>query len=299
VKIAIILNGISRKKNYFYRHILPVLQKKFSVEVSESKYSGHAIELSESASLKGAGIIFSAGGDGTLNQVVNGLVKSDVQPLPILGVIPLGSGNDFATMVKATADPNQILERLIKKSLRSIDLGKINCKDKEGNPVTRYFINVCSMGMGPATVKRVERLPRWMGTAFRYYASVLNTFLTHPIDAFEVEANNWKWKGKARVIAIANGVSFGNKIYIAPDAKPDDGVLSTFIAIDMPLPKFLVTLLTVKSGKKIQNPVVLYNTAESVSIKSPQQTLIETEGEMAGYLPAKIQILNNKIQLLV
>ncbi len=299
MKIAIIINGISRKKKRFYQHILPPLQQRFVVEVFETKFSGHAIQLSHEAVVKGFDVILSAGGDGTLNQVVNGMLKdSTKQKIPALGIIPLGSGNDFAGMMYISADSSSIIRLLEENKPKPVDVGKISCFDSQGKAVEKYFINVCSLGMGPATVHSLERLPRWMGTSFRYYASVLNTFFTHPTENFEVRTTDWTWKGNARVVTVANGKSFGNKIYIAPDAQPDDGIFSTFIATDMSLMKFLHVLLTVKRKKIVPDTRVIYSTATEITLTSPDPAWIETEGELAGLLPARVEIQKGKIWFL-
>jgi YegS/Rv2252/BmrU family lipid kinase len=299
LKIAIIINGISRKKKRFYQHILPPLQQRFVVEVFETQFSGHAIQLSHEAVVKGFDVILSAGGDGTLYQVVNGMLKdSTKQKIPALGIIPLGSGNDFAGMMHISVDPSPLMRLLEENKPKPVDVGKISCFDSQGNAIEKYFINVCSLGMGPATVHRLERLPRWMGTGFRYYASVLNTFFTHPTENFEVRTTSWTWKGSARVVTVANGKLFGNKIYIAPEAEPDDGVFSTFIATDMHLLRFLKVLLTVKTKKKVNSTRILYNTATAVELTSPEPAWIEAEGELAGMLPARVEMQKGRIWFL-
>lgn len=297
MNLAIILNGISTKKNTFYQSILPLLKEKFSVEVFETKFPTDAIQLAGEAAVNQFDIVLAAGGDGTLNQVLNGLL-SIAGPLPVLGVIPLGSGNDFAALMGVRPEASQLVDLIANKKIRSIDVGKISCLAKERGQTVRYFINVCSMGMGPATVERIERLPRWLGPGFRYFASVVNTFLTHPIEKFEVITKDWTWKGKARVVAIANGKSFGNKIYIAPDAEPDDGIFNTLIATDMALPKFLLVLQRLKNRQRVKDPSILYSTTQELQLSSPTSAFIEAEGEMAGYLPANIVMLKNRIQFL-
>jgi len=299
LKIAIIINGISRKKKRFYRHVLPALQQRFSIEVFETQFSGHAIQLSSEAVVHGFDVILSAGGDGTLNQVVNGMLKEATEKkIPALGIIPLGSGNDFAGMMELSGQPSQLITLLEANKPKPVDVGKISCLDQDGSAIEKYFINVCSLGMGPATVHRLERLPRWMGTGFRYYASVLNTFFTHPTENFEVRTKDWTWKGNARVVTVANGKSFGNKIYIAPDAQPDDGIFSTFIATDMSLMKFLQVLLTVKRKKIVPDTRVIYSTATEIILTSPDPAWIETEGELAGLLPARVEMQKGKIWFL-
>jgi diacylglycerol kinase (ATP) len=298
MRIAIILNGISRKKEKFYHHVLPALKQHFPIEVFETQFANHAIQLAEDAATKGFDIILSAGGDGTLNQVVNGIVRSSVSITPTLGIIPLGSGNDFAGTMNITGKPDQLLQLLKQNKPQPIDVGKISCLDKEGKSLDKYFINVCSLGMGPATVHRLERMPRWIGPGFRYFVSVLNTFFTHPTEKFEVRTPEWTWKGSARVVTIANGKSFGNKIYIAPDARPDDRIFSTFIATDMPLLKFLFVLQTIKLKKHAHDDRVIYSTAKELEITSPDPAWIEAEGELVGLLPARVEIQMGRMQFL-
>jgi diacylglycerol kinase family enzyme len=190
-------------------------------------------------------------------------------------------------MMKISGSPEQLVNLLKENKTKPLDAGKVSCLNEAGEPVIRYFINVCSLGMGPATVHRLERLPRWMGTAFRYYASVLNTFFTHPPERFEVRTPHWTWNGSARVIAIANGQSFGNKIYIAPEAQPDDGIFSTFLV-----------LRTVKMKNRVSDSRVLYETASSLELTSPDVAWIETEGELAGILPARIEMIKGRIAFI-
>lgn len=298
MNVAIILNGISGKKKHFYQHILPPLQQKFHIEVFETQSPNDAIQLAGEATAKGFDVILSAGGDGTLHQVVNGMLKTETPNLPALGIIPLGSGNDFGGMMGISGKPEQLITLMEVNNAKPIDIGKISCCDKSGDPVQKYFINVCSLGMGPTTVQRLERLPRWMGAGFRYYASVLNTFLTHPTEKFDVHTPHWNWKGSARVVAIANGKSFGNKIYIAPEAQPDDGIFSTFIATDMSLVRFLTVLLTIKMKKIVPDTRVIYSTATEVNLTAPTNAWIEAEGELVGLLPAHVELQKARIQFL-
>jgi YegS/Rv2252/BmrU family lipid kinase len=297
LKIAIIINGISHKKKKFYRHIFPLL-KEFSPEVYETKYAGHAVDLAEVFTSKHYDLILAAGGDGTISQIVNGMLRNDYEKLPVLGIIPLGSGNDFAAMLGLKPEGHVIAELIRQWKTRLIDVGKIECLDEQGNTVVRYSNNVCSVGMGPATVQRLERLPRWMGATIRYYLSVIDTFLTNPVGRLEIKTEATKWQGKARVIAIANGISFGNKIYIAPDAKPDDGTFNTFIATNMPLLKFLYVLLKVKSRIKLVDNAIHYGTASEVTITATSPAWIESEGELAGLLPAHISVERGRIRVL-
>jgi len=299
VKIAIILNGISRKKKKFYESILPTLQQKFSISIFETRYANHAHQLAATAVTDKYDIILSAGGDGTLHQVVNGMLSiAPPNQLPALGLIPLGSGNDFANTIGATANPAELLKLLSINQPRPIDLGVLNCKDASNQELVKYFINACSVGMGPATVKQMAKAPQWLGAELRYLLSIVRAFLAHIPEPIEIKTYGWNWVGKARVLAIANGKSFGSKIYIAPDAKPDDGVFSMFLVSDVQLLKFLFYLQVVKGKKKVKDPDVVYSTTTKIEITTSQSVAIEAEGELIGFLPATIEVYPNQLNFL-
>lgn len=297
MKIVIILNGISRKKKFFYQSILPALASKHQVEILETKYAGHARELATQAAQNNFEVILSAGGDGTLHQVLNGLFDSGINPLPTLGVIPLGSGNDFAGAINVTAKAQVLLDLLDQRG-KPTDVGLVSCKDASGQNTNRYFINVCSIGMGPATVRQMEKAPAWLGANGRYIISILKTFFTHRPESVELKTANWNWQGAVRVLAIANGKSFGNRIYLAPDAKQDDGLFNLFLAGDVPLFKFLMYLQTLKRSRKITDARIHYAMSDCVEVFSAEKVALEAEGEHVGYLPALIEMKSKAISFL-
>lgn len=298
MKVAIILNGISGKKKKFYRNILPVLQQKFNTEVFETKFANHAFELAAACIHDSVDVIISAGGDGTLNQVVNGMLSVADKKLPTLALIPLGSGNDFANTIGATTNVNSLTDLLLQNNPSLVDVGSIQCQDVKGNFKHHYFINECSLGMGPATVRQMEHAPKWLPPNLRYLTSIIKTFFTHKPEWVEIKTEKDHWKGKARVVAIANGKTFGSKIYIAPDAKIDDGIFNTFVVAEIPLLRFLLYLQVIKGGKKIDYPAVKYSKATSAELSSQESTMIEAEGELVGQLPASIKIEPKKIPFL-
>lgn len=212
MKVLVILNGISQKRDYFLKKIYPSLQ----CDLAITEYAGHAEELAQKSDHE---IILSAGGDGTMSQVVNGVMKKGTQP--VLGLIPLGSGNDLARSLRVKED--QIVSLLNSNKPRLVDIGEIKLNNK-----SRYFINECSIGMGPEVVKRIEGSSGG-NASLKYLSAIISTFLTHKPQTIEVKATNYHWQGDARVLAVANGKAFGHSIYIAPDAEMDDGRLNMFL----------------------------------------------------------------------
>ena len=299
MKICIILNGISRKKNFFYTSIYPTLQQNFKAEIIETQHAKHAIELASWAVQERFDHVLAAGGDGTLNQVLNGILdQTSLVTLPTVGIIPLGTGNDFAKMCGLTSDATYFSHLLRKDKPQLTDIGKLICLGENGETVTKYFINVCSLGMGPEVVRRLVKSDRSLGPTITYLKAITETFFTHKPQKIHINASNWEWQGKMRVLAIANGKSFGNSMYIAPEALPDDGLFSTFLAKDMALLKFLMFLQLVKAKKKINSSAIMYNTSTTIEMSAPEPCPIEAEGEWMGWLPAKIEMLPKHINFL-
>ncbi len=300
MKISIILNGISRKKKFFYTSIYPSLQQNFKAEVFETQHAQHAIELASNAVKEKFDYILAAGGDGTLNQVLNGVMlhQQGENILPTIGIIPLGTGNDFAKMCDLKPDATHISNLLTQVKPKLTDIGKLNCRNENGETITKYFINVCSIGMGPEVVRRLVKSDRSLGPTITYLKAITETFFTHKPQKIHVNASNWEWQGKMRVLAIANGKSFGNSMFIAPEALPDDGLFSTFLATDMALLKFLFFLQLVKAKKKINSNAIMYNTSTTIEMSAPEPCPIEAEGEWMGWLPAKIEMLPKHINFL-
>ncbi len=299
IRIAIILNGISRHKKKFYTDFYPPLKSKFDVEIFETQSENHAIELAAKATENEFDVILSAGGDGTLHQVINGILSSNNKnKLPTVGIIPLGTGNDFARTCGIKSDVHQLIQLLENDQAEPIDIGLVNCVDENSKPVVRYFINACSLGMGPEVVKRLKKSDRSLGPSLTYLKAITATFFSHQPQEVSAKSDSWEWKGKARVLAIANGKSFGNALYIAPDADPQDGEFNTFVAGDLPLWKFLRYLQTIKSGKKLIDSKITYRKLSALELTAPERCAIEAEGEAIGFLPARINLLPSLINVL-
>jgi YegS/Rv2252/BmrU family lipid kinase len=302
IKIAVILNGISFYKETFYKKFLPVLEHHYQVDVFETKSKNDAILLtSKAVETYSYKVILAAGGDGTLHQVMNGIVKGreDQGQLPVLGVIPMGSGNDFAKGARLKTDPKQLLTLLEKFAPKKINIGKISYIDFSGNQSQRYFINVADIGMGPEVVKRVNESGRAFGSAVAYYKSIIATFFTFKPMHVKALSAEWNWEGKLRSLAVANGKYYGHGLCIAPDAIPDDDIFNVFICGDVTVFDFIRHSETMKRGKHIKIPEVSYRETTSIEFSSEESCMIEGDGEILGKLPAKVELIKKKIDFLM
>lgn len=298
-KVAIVLNGISLKKKLFYTKLLPLLQKNFQATVFETRTKLDGISLASKAVDKRFDVLLAAGGDGTLNQVLNGMLRDreEFNDLPVLGVLPLGSGNDFARALRITADADALISRLHAMTIKRVDVGKVIYQGGE-KPRSSYFINVADAGMGPEVVSRMLASGRAFGSSVAYYAAIVSTFFSYKPITVSIKATGWQWKNKLRTIAIGNGKFYGHGICIAPDAIVDDGIFSTFVCGDVSVMEFIRYSGALKRSKKITHPKVQYSSAQHLELTAEAPCRIEADGELLGYLPATIDIIPGKIKFL-
>lgn len=299
----IILNGISLKKKIFYHDYLPVVSKIFNVEVHETLSKNDASALASKFTDKYVDVILSAGGDGTLHQIVNGVLKGreSERKLPVIGVIPIGSGNDFARGAGLKIKNEQILKIFTDFQTKQVDVGHIEYSLQPGGAEKgySYFINVADMGMGPEVVGKVLSSGRPFGSEVAYYKSILHTFLTYKPMVVKATTDNWRWEGKLRTLAVANGKYYGHGLCIAPDAVIDDGIFSVFICGNVSVLDFIMHTGTLKKNKLIHMPEVIYQTTSSIDIESESACPVEGDGEILGWLPAKVTVSKRQMEFLI
>jgi len=298
-KVVVILNSLSSKKKFFYRKILPSISAVLSTEVVETQSSDDAISLASKAVESGASAIFAAGGDGTLHQVVNGVLKGREgnTVLPAIGLLPIGSANDFARTLNLGLDPEKIKRLLVEFNPKPVDVGKATFLNGE-NSQPHYFINISDTGMGPDVAEYMNGGNKIFGSAIAYYSGILKTFLTYVPKEVQVKTEEWSWSGKIRSLAIANGKYFGHGLCIAPEAKIEDGIFSVFIVEDISVFDFIRYSETLKKGKMVIHPKVHYRHATKIEISSSEQLMMEADGELMGQLPVRVEVLPKRLSFL-
>lgn len=301
--IAVILNGISGRKKYFYRNILPSLSKLCNAEVFETRSEYDALNLASNATDKKFDLIIAAGGDGTLNQVVNGVLfgREAHDKLPVIGVLPIGSGNDFARTAAVKATIGQLESLLTRFQPKRIDIGKISYTlfSNGGKIMDRYFVNVADIGMGPVVVNEVLKSPKALGAGFAYYLSILSAFISYKPVVVKAITKDWQWEGKLRTLGIANGKCYGHGLYIAPDAVLNDRQFNAFICGDVSVLDFIRFTSKLKKGKYIRIPEIHYKETTSIELTSEQPCMIEGDGEILGLLPAKVELIAQQLEFLI
>jgi len=299
LKVAIILNGLSGKKKSFYSNLLPVIREHATADVFETRSQTDAFDFSVRAVSENYDLVLAAGGDGTINQVVNGMLSSNipVERLPMLTILPVGSGNDFARTVNITVNEVVLKKRLTTLHAKPIDVGYVSFQ-KDGTEHHSYFINVASAGMGPEVLNRMGSGRKQFGSGVAYYVSILSTFWSYRCMHVSIKTSAWQWSDKLRTLAIGNGKFFGSGLCIAPDAKPDDGMFSAFVCGAVSVLDFIRHTSTLKNSRKVNHPKIQYKTAEKFEITAELPCRIEADGELLGFLPAHVEVMPGRIKFL-
>lgn len=288
-----VVNGSSKKALRSANELASNIE---GLEVLASDHAGHSIALAREAAIAGYHFILAVGGDGTVNEVVNGIMqaKADQKTLaPALCVVPAGTANDLAHSLGAKANADHVKQILERGKTRMVDLGIIQQTDQQ-----RYFINIASAGLGGAVVHRMGG-SAWMGANLKFMWAIARTFLSYRRTTLNCHFDGQPWKGEALVIAIANGQRFGSGIYIAPHAQLDDGLLEVVVLGRISNWDYLRHIGKLRKGLKIEHPEVHYFSAREIRLDDPSgQTLMETDGELLGQAECRISVLPAALCLL-
>ncbi len=258
----------------------------------------HAIDLARNATENRCNYMIAVGGDGTLHEVINGMMQSNIpaREHPIIGLLPYGSANDLARTARISASIEELFEMIQSNTTQRIDLGKIILQQSQE---THYFINIAGVGLGPEVVQNLEQTSSILGSGFNYFKHIIKGFLSYIKKEISCTSSTWKWKGKLLQMAVANGRYFGNAICIAPDANLKDGEFQVVIFGNLSIWDYLKNFVKLKKGVTINHPEVSYHKAKEVMLESNDPCGIEADGEYVGLAPATISILPQAICFLM
>lgn len=289
MKHIFIVNPVAGSKDYLdlVSKIYEVCKKnKVSFEIIITKNIGDATEKAKlCASQNEKCVVYSVGGDGTLNEVVNGIALTDT----ILGVIPTGSGNDFFRMLSNYK--KNIFDRTINGSIENMNIGKVN---------DRYFSNIASVGydaevaVNAFLMKEKKYVPNHM----IYYASIFYTLMSFKSPHIRIEFNDMTLEQQITLLAICNGAYYGNGIQIAPNAKYDDDLFNICL-IDkvskIKIPYLLTKLLKAEHEK--YNVVHTFKT-DYIKVEADQYLNCNVDGEIMKSDKFEFAIVKNKMKVL-
>jgi YegS/Rv2252/BmrU family lipid kinase len=255
---------------------------------------GDATRIVRSHLLDGADAIVCVGGDGTLNEVVNGFMdengplRNDVR----LGFIPNGTGCDFVKTVPIPRKLEESLDAIEQGHACLIDLGRLRYGSRHGAPGTCYFHNIASFGLGGEVVARVNRTTKAFGPFVSFIWSTLIAILIYGKKTIHLKIDNdYNKEIKIWNVAVANGQYHGGGMRVAPKAVIDDGLFHITVVGDLSMVEAFQHLPKLYNGKIGEIEEVSFLTGKRVEAFSRQPVLLDVDGEQPGSLPVTIDII--------
>jgi len=271
-----------------------------SFDVAFTQHAGHATLLAREAAGRYPCVV-AMGGDGTINEVVNGLVDDNgpLRPDLRLGIIPRGTGADFIRTLGIPRDLEGAAARVARGQVREVDVAKVHFRDFGGRDTARFFINEAEIGMGAATCQAVNRSSKRLGPRLTYLWSILVTMFRYRDQWVTLTLDGGEpWRLLLNNAWVANGQYSGSGIHMAPRARLDDGLLDLVAIAHMGLVDKIVRLRKLRSGEFVDQPGVTYATARRIEARSEATVLIEIEGEPIGMLPATFEMTGSRLNVV-
>jgi YegS/Rv2252/BmrU family lipid kinase len=256
----------------------------------------HLAELAHEAASKGARLIVAVGGDGTVNEVVNGIAGlEDVE----LAVVHRGTGGDF---VRTFGIPHKLegaLDVARGTTTRAVDLGRATYRTWEGADETKWFANAASAGLSGAVAKRVNETGKALGGKVSYAWSTVAVFARWRNAQLTVEVGDEKRSGSMYDVIVANGRYVGGGMKITPDAEPDDGTFDVLLIGDISKGDLVRNLPKLYRGTHLPHPKAEVLRGATASIDAPIPLPVQLDGEQPGTTPATFEVVPRALRLRV
>jgi YegS/Rv2252/BmrU family lipid kinase len=293
--ILIIINPVAGKGRTI--EIMPKIKEKLDPLKNEieyklilSNYAGEISEITKRHYDLGYREFIAVGGDGTLSELINGLDFAKLESVKI-GIIPLGTGNDFVKNFSEKNDVNLVLDAVIHDQTKTVDMGIVN---------SHMFINVCSFGIDGPIIKDTEKYKKIFPGKFSYLFSTLKAGITFKPKKVKVQIDDQIYKGQMILVAVGNGKYFGGGMKVCPDALLTDGLFDICLVKDVSKAKFMKEISKVYSGRLGEVNEVTYSKGRFIRIEVEDgQYLINVDGNLVGTTPVEISIIENAVRVFV
>ncbi len=254
----------------------PIITQHGNADWSGTVYPGHAIELARQAALDGYDMVVAVGGDGTVHEVVNGLMQAPAEQRPILGVVPVGSGNDFAHALGIPLEPDKALIYALNSEPKRVDIGLMT--DENGRQ--EYFDNTVGIGFDAVVTIRSHKLPVVRGFLMYLTAVIQTIILNHEPGMFDVETDTQTWQQSTLMLSICNGPREGGGFLVAPDANMQDGLFHYTIVTHCSRATMFRLIPEVMNGTHGRFKQVRMGTCHKFNLKSDKPLYIHADGEV-------------------
>ncbi|WP_410000524.1 diacylglycerol/lipid kinase family protein [Mesorhizobium sp. SP-1A] len=288
--------------------LVSALKRHFGeVELRETQACGDAERLALDFAVDGFGLVIAAGGDGTASEVADGLLQAADEGCGAaeLGLIPCGTGIDFARGLGLPQDLDALVRRIAEAKGRKIDAGRISYVDDHGALASRHFINIASLGLSGATDRAVnadKRKGRVSAKALFYWRTVAE-FVRYRFQNVRIAIDEGEpFEARMALVAVANGRYFGGGMMVAPDAALDDGQFEIVILKAAGKLGLIRDIRLVYGGQHRNHPAITILRGRKVTVEpigdgEENAALVDIDGESPGRIPAMFEMLPGALTL--
>lgn len=268
----------------------------FEHDVTEAP--GHAIELARVAAEKGYEQVVSVGGDGTINEVVNGLYDAGSIGDTVLGIIGTGTGSDYIRTLGVPRPYEQACRCLMSSRKLTVDVGVVEYTNN-GGTVKRLFVNFAGFGFDAEVVRRTTQQFKSLGAMPSYLMGLLTTLLCYRNKGVSLVIDGEAFDSKVCTVVMNNGKYGGGGMLTAPDADLANGFLDVMIVGDLSKPDLLRSLPRIYKGTHLSHPKVTMKRAREIEIRSDQPLPLQADGELLGEVPARFHVLPAVLNVII
>ncbi|MBS4216343.1 MULTISPECIES: diacylglycerol kinase [Neobacillus] len=290
-KARLIYNPTSGRE-LIKRHLPEILEKLelagYEASCHATTGAGDATKAARIAVERQYDVVIAAGGDGTINEVVNGIAEQEYRPR--LGIIPAGTTNDFARALHIPRDLSAAVDIITRGELIPVDIGRINDK---------YFINIAGGGRLTELTYEVPSKLKTMLGQLAYYLKGMEMLPSIKASDLKIEYDGKIFEGEAMMFLIGLTNSIGGFERLAPDASINDGLFSLLILKKVNLAEFIRVATLAVRGEHVNDPNVLYTKANRVKVYSDEKVQLNLDGEFGGLLPAEFENLYRHLEVFV
>ncbi|MCA0972593.1 diacylglycerol kinase family lipid kinase [Halobacillus litoralis] len=290
-KAMLIVNPSSGKEEAldYVEEITSILNDKgYEVEVAQTEKELDATAFCQRACRDEFDLVVSMGGDGTLNETINGMVDQDHRPL--LGIVPLGTVNDFARALQIPLKTEKAIEVLGTDERKSVDIGQFN---------DRYFVNIFAVGAVAEATYEVTPEQKTKFGAFAYVMEGFKTITEQRSYPLRIEHDNGVWEGDSFLFLAALTNSTAGFEKLSPEAEVNDGVMHGYIIKNVSLVRTATILTAILRGQLKEEGDVEYFTSSKIRVTSPEKMMTNVDGEEGDPLPVTAKVLPSHIEVLV
>ncbi|UOF92252.1 diacylglycerol kinase [Fodinisporobacter ferrooxydans] len=269
----------------------------FETSCHATKGSEDTMEAARQASFHQFDLVVAAGGDGTINEVINGLSRCEYRPP--LGIIPAGTTNDLGRALRLPRHPIEACKVIIEQNYVPLDVGKVTAISEEMANSESYFINIAACGrLTEISYEVPSKLKTILGQLAYYMKGFEKLPQIRPIH-LDLDSPEYSFSGKVMLCLIANSSSVAGFHRIAPDAKIDDGVFDVLLVKTMSIPELIRLATLALRGEHIASDRIDYFHTNHLVVKSDEQVDLNLDGEYGGALPRQFQVLKHHLQVAV